>query len=206
MSQAESAPNMCEKSSGKKIIISINPNAGHGPSARQVERLAELLGDDGFELVVLGSLDEVERTANLWHKQGLLWVLVGVGGDGTAAELVNRTEAGVPILMLASGTENLLAKYIGWSQSPEQLHETIVAGRLKVFDAARAGERIFLLMIGCGFDADVVRRVDASRTGAHHPLVVFLAYSHVAFGVTDTRSYWYTHRSVAMENMRTRRP
>ncbi len=99
-----------------------------------------MLGEDGFEVTILDNLDEVAESANRWHKQGLLWVLVGVGGDGTAAELVNRTESGVPILMLPSGTENLLAKYIGWSPSsadsssaapsPEVLRETIVAGRL----------------------------------------------------------------------------
>ncbi|MBN2296751.1 MAG: hypothetical protein JXM70_30275 [Pirellulales bacterium] len=148
-----------------KVIISVNPKAGHGPSRQLAQRLADLLLDDGFEVEILEILDEVAKSANLWHKQGLLWVLVGVGGDGTAAELVNRTEPGVPIVILPSGTENLLAKYIGWSQSPEELYQTIVAGRLKVFDAARADERIFLLMIGCGFDADVVRRVDAARTG-----------------------------------------
>ena len=153
-----------------KVIISVNPKAGGGPARNRAERLAGLLEEDGFEVTILDNLDEVAESANRWHKQGLLWVLVGVGGDGTAAELVNRTEAGVPILMLPSGTENLLAKYIGWSPSSgdpsaEVLRETIVAGRLKVFDAARAGERIFLLMIGCGLDADVVHRVDASRTG-----------------------------------------
>ncbi len=153
-----------------KVIISVNPKAGGGSARQRAERLADLLGEDGFEVVILGRLDEVAKSANEWHKQGLLWVLVGVGGDGTAAELVNRTEAGVPILMLASGTENLLAKYIGWcppaaDPSPEELRQMIVDGCLKVFDAARAGERIFLLMIGCGLDADVVHRVDASRTG-----------------------------------------
>lgn len=166
MSQAESA----QRREKYKVIISINPKAGCGPARNLGERLTELLDEDGFEVRILESLDEVAQLANQWHRQGSLWVLVGVGGDGTAAELVNRTDPGVPILMLAGGTENLLAKYIGWcpssgNPSPEELRETIVAGFLKQFDAARAGGRVFLLMIGCGLDADVVRRVDASRTG-----------------------------------------
>jgi len=149
----------------KQVIISVNPKAGAGASRKRADRLAELLREDGFEVSILDDLERVADTANQWHGQGRLWVLIGVGGDGTAAELVNRTQAGVPIAMLAAGTENLLSKYIGWSQSVEEFRQTIVGGSLKVFDAARAGDRVFLLMIGCGLDAEVVRRVDGSRTG-----------------------------------------
>ena len=149
----------------KQVIISVNPKAGTASSSEKADRLAELLREDGFEVSILDNLERVAKTANQWHGQGRLWVLIGVGGDGTAAELVNRTQAGVPIAMLAAGTENLLSKYIGWSRSVEEFRETIVDGSLKVFDAARAGDRVFLLMISCGLDAEVVRRVDDSRTG-----------------------------------------
>ena len=149
----------------KQVIISVNPKAGTASSREKADRLAELLREDGFEVSILDNLERVAKTANQWHGQGRLWVLIGVGGDGTAAELVNRTQAGVPIAMLAAGTENLLSKYIGWSRSVEEFRETIVDGSLKVFDAARAGDRVFLLMIGCGLDAEVVRGVDDSRTG-----------------------------------------
>ena len=103
--------------------------------------------------------------ANDWHAQGRLRALVGVGGDGTAAELVNRTAAGVPITMLPSGTENLLARHFQLGASPESCAATIAAGRRLRLDAGLASGRLFLLMAGCGMDADVVRRLHAQRTG-----------------------------------------
>jgi diacylglycerol kinase family enzyme len=96
--------------------------------------------------------------------------LVGVGGDGTAAELVNRTSPGVPLTLLPTGNRNLLAQHLGISGDPEQLVRTIAAGRLGQWDAGRAGAgraggRIFLLMASCGLDAEVVRVLHGERRG-----------------------------------------
>ena len=91
--------------------------------------------------------------------------LVGVGGDGTAAELVNRTDEGLPLTLFPGGNSNLLARYLQMTKDPEFLCRTIVEGIVARLDAGRANGRIFLLMIGCGFDAEVVNRVHANRTG-----------------------------------------
>ncbi len=105
-----------------------------------------------------------ERAIEL-HTRGDLRVLVGVGGDGTAAELVNRTPEGLPLTLLPGGNENLLARHLRLDPEPEKLAETIARGKIVRLDAGRAGERIFLLMVGCGIDADVVRLVHERRTG-----------------------------------------
>jgi diacylglycerol kinase (ATP) len=67
------------------------------------------------------------------------------------------------LTLLPSGNENLLARYFGLSRSPEDLCRTIVRGKTIQVDAGKAGNRIFLLMIGCGFDAEVVNRVHQNR-------------------------------------------
>ena len=102
---------------------------------------------------------------NRWHAEGCLRALVGVGGDGTAADLVNRTKEGVPLVLLAAGNSNLLARYFRLSTDPEALCRTIVDGVAARVDAGVANDRIFLLMAGCGFDADVVHRLHQRRTG-----------------------------------------
>ncbi|MBN1588036.1 MAG: protein BmrU [Pirellulales bacterium] len=149
----------------REVLISVNPTAGVGAMDVEVKRLVELLGARDFNAQVLTDLDEVSAQANQMHRDGTLRALVGVGGDGTAAELVNRTEPGVPITMLPGGTENLLARYLQLRRSADALAEIIAAGRFIRLDAGRAGERLFLLMIGCGFDAEVVRRLEEQRTG-----------------------------------------
>ena len=85
------------------------------------------------------------------------------GGDGTAAELVNRTADGVPITLLPAGNSNLLARHFHISKNPEALCRMVVEGVSARIDAGAANGRVFLVMVSCGFDADVVRPVHARR-------------------------------------------
>ena len=140
---------------------------------------------------VFTDLGRVSDRANQLHQREKLRALVGVGGDGTAAELVNRTEPGVPITLLAAGTANLLSKYLRLGGKPDGLCETVLAGHLLRLDAGLADGRLFLVMVSCGFDADVVERVHAhreekSRKGGH---IGYLTYIKPIFDAI--RSYKY---------------
>jgi diacylglycerol kinase family enzyme len=126
-----------------------------------------------FEAELATDLAEVTEKAEQYFRDGQLRVLVGVGGDGTAAELVNRTSPGVPVTLLAAGTANLIAKYLKLGRTPQRLADQIAAGHLLQLDAGRVtpvsndGEttpgRLFLVMLGCGLDGDVVHRVHSHR-------------------------------------------
>jgi len=145
------------------VLISVNPKAGRRSSPGRVDRLVARLGRRGFHVRVSTDLAEVAAEANRLHAQGQLRALVGVGGDGTAAELANRTAPGVPITLLPAGTANLIAKHLRLAATPEKLSETIAAGTLLQLDAGTAGGRLFLVMVSCGFDAEVVQRVHTHR-------------------------------------------
>jgi diacylglycerol kinase family enzyme len=147
------------------VLVLVNPKAGAKSALATVDRLAKLAGQRGFHVEVLADLGQAASLANQWHTAGRLRALVGVGGDGTAAELVNRTAVGVPLTLLPAGNENLLARYLGLAGTAEGCCQTLAAARVVRLDAARAGDRIFLLMASCGLDAEVVRRVHARRTG-----------------------------------------
>ena len=154
------------------VLISVNPKAGRRSVSGKVDRLVELLRERKMSVEVFTDLGQVSDRANRLHRGQELRALVGVGGDGTAAELVNRTEPGVPITLLAAGTANLLSKHLRLGSKPDRLCETILAGHLLRLDAGLAGGRLFLVMVSCGFDADVVERVHAhreekSRKGGH---------------------------------------
>ena len=147
------------------VLILMNPKAGAQDSKLRVERLAENLRTRGFSPEIFTDLQLVTQKAVHLHADGNLRALVAVGGDGTAAELVNRTPAGLPLALLPSGNENLLARHLHIEPAPEKLAETIARGKIVHLDAGRAGGRIFLLMVGCGLDAEVVRLVHQRRTG-----------------------------------------
>lgn len=149
------------------VIVSVNPKAGRRSPSLRAEELQGRLREKGFQVELLSDSDEIVEKARTLHAEGRLRVLIGVGGDGTAAMLVNRTEAGTPVSLLSAGTANLLAKHFQLGRTPRQLTETILDGRLLTLDAGRVvtkgAERLFLVMVGCGFDADVVRQVHAHR-------------------------------------------
>jgi len=179
------------------VLISVNPKAGRRSAARRVDRLVDLLGRRGFDVAIHTDLAEVCAEADRLHAEGRLRALVGIGGDGTAAELANRTKEGVPLTLLAAGTANLLSKHFGFSGHPERLCQSIVEGNLLRIDAGRAAGRLFLVMVGCGFDADVVRRVhshrEANPRGAHIGYASYtkpILESIRSYGYPEIQVYW----------------
>lgn len=148
-----------------RVAILINPKSGRTAAQPWAERLADRLRNGGFQTELFTDLAAAASQANQWHAEGCLRALVGAGGDGTAAELVNRTTEGVPITLLPAGNSNLLAGCFRLSKDPDALCRTIAEGVVARVDAGLANGRIFLLMAGCGFDAEVVHRVHARRTG-----------------------------------------
>ena len=132
---------------------------------RSESRCLELLRAAGYEVSVLTDLNALASEANRLFAAGQLRALVAVGGDGTVAELVNRTVPGVPLTVLPAGNENLLARHFHLGPSPEECVRTLLDGQIVLRDAGRAGGRIFLLMVSCGFDAEVVHSLHTYRTG-----------------------------------------
>lgn len=148
-----------------RVLVSVNPKAGARPRANCVGQLIELLTRQGLTVRSVSDLDEAAELAVGWHGEGTLRAVVAAGGDGTAAELANRTPPGVPLALLPLGTENLLAKYLGVHRSVDEAAAAILGGRCWQIDAGQAGQRLFLLMVSCGFDADVVARLHGRRRG-----------------------------------------
>ncbi|MDR0391078.1 MAG: hypothetical protein LBH59_04155 [Planctomycetaceae bacterium] len=161
------------------IIISVNPKAGRCSSFFRAEELLGRLNAKGFRAELLTDLDEVSAKANQFFAEGSLRVVVGVGGDGTAATLVNRTTKGTPITLLPAGTANLISKHFRLGNTPAKLADMIENGKLITLDAGKVTfansnvgetdvdanklERLFLVMMSCGFDADIVNGVHAKR-------------------------------------------
>lgn len=158
------------------VVISVNPKAGRSSVMRKARSLARLLSHEGLTVEIHDNLEQLTEAANGYFAEGTLRTVVGVGGDGTAAELSNRLAAGVPLTLLACGTANVLAKFLGLSDCPERLCQTIVAGKVARMDAARANGRLFLAMFGVGFDAQVVEQLHAWRQAAGGRPISYWSY------------------------------
>lgn len=146
-----------------RVILLVNPMAGSGKSRRLADRLARVLQGHGFQVEIIGELSEAAEAAQQFHAAGQLRALVGLGGDGTAAALANGTTPGVPLAFFPAGTSNLVARQLGYSAHVDRFAQGLIAGRYVRLDAGCAAGRLFLAMLGCGFDAAVVQEVHARR-------------------------------------------
>ncbi|QDU97829.1 diacylglycerol/lipid kinase family protein [Lignipirellula cremea] len=154
----------------RKVIVSANPKAGARSGRPQIDAVSAQLTARGFDVETATDIDHVAAQAVRWQESGQLRCVVAAGGDGTVALVANRTPPGTPLAILPLGTENLLARYLGVSPDPGRLCDLIEHSGTVQLDAGLADGRIFLLMVSCGFDAEVVRRLHQERSGHIHHL------------------------------------
>lgn len=158
-----------DKTSGQRIIVFGNPRAGARSRQETIDAFVSQLESRKYQIEKVTDPAVLSDLVATRLKEGDLRLVVSAGGDGTVRLVVNLTPAETPIMPLPMGTENLLAKYLRIPKEPDQWPEIVDSGSLVRWDTGRVIEgdqsRIFLLMLGCGFDADVVRRLDESRSG-----------------------------------------
>lgn len=147
------------------ILIAANPKSGSSSRAALVAELAAGLCKRGFAVTVCDQLTQVETLGQRYSGSGELHCVVAAGGDGTAAAVVNLIPQDTPLAIFPLGTENLLARYLELTNDPSAAAEMIQVGRTRKLDAGQAAGRLFLVMLGCGFDAEVVAHMHQVRSG-----------------------------------------
>ncbi len=167
------------------VLISVNPRAGYRDRSAAVAELRAALARQGFTSEQYTDIAALQLRAAELHASEQLRAVVAAGGDGTIALLANNTPQGAPLAILPLGTENLLAKHLGLAADPVAAAQLIADGFTHSFDMGDAGGRLFSLMVGCGFDAEVVRRLHNERKGNIHHL------SYVKPIVEAIRTYEY---------------
>ncbi len=151
----------------KLVMLLHNPKAGRHSSQRRMEKLVRSIQELGYQVEVSTDLAQATEVANRRHEAGDLRCLIGLGGDGTALELINRCSTGVPLLLYPAGTSNLAASYLEISKNPIEAARLVQSGRVLRLDAGAANGRLFLVMASCGFDAAAVQMVHRRRLQGH---------------------------------------
>lgn len=175
------------------VLISVNPKAGARSGVDRVDALERELAARGFVVERETDIDVVSQRAHDYFAAGRLQAVVAAGGDGTVSLVLNRTPLGVPLAILSMGTENLLATQFRLKVKPKRLAELIASGHSTVLDVGQANGRLFLLMLGVGFDAQVVHEVDRRRTGHIYKWSYFKPIWH------SIRKYRYPEMDVSID-------
>ncbi len=146
------------------VAIQRNPRSGSGQRRALLLELIACLRGHGLRPRIFSRRERLQEYLTNPDRRASLVCIVAAGGDGTAGDVINRYP-GVPVAVLPLGTENLLARYLGIKRSGRFVADMIAAGRTRHIDLGVAGDRRFSLMASCGFDADVLQRTHARRTG-----------------------------------------
>ena len=147
------------------IVISRNPHSGKSASHERVAELQRQLLAAGYRVEIPDSVPACCERVEHGLASGELRTVIAAGGDGTLNMLVNKLPPGVPFLGFPLGTENLVAKFLGWSADPHRVCNLLEQGSVVDLDAGQANGQIFLVMFSCGLDADIVHRLHAARRG-----------------------------------------
>ncbi len=153
------------------VIIIFNPAAGRR-RAQLLWRVLDVMAANGVRL-------EIIETGHAGHAMALareaastgVRLVVAAGGDGTIAEVANGLAgSGCRLGIIPLGTANVLAHELGLPFAPRDVAAALAFGRTRVVwpglatrPAARAeaagASRLFVQMVGVGFDAQVVHRL-----------------------------------------------
>jgi len=146
------------------MLIVFNPAAGER-RAERLWRVLDLLVNNGIRI-------ELAETAHRGHATILAReaagrgarLIVAAGGDGTIAEVANGLSGIAARLgVIPLGTANVLAHELGLPFAPRAVAAALAFGRTRTIwpglAQSPAGERLFVQMLGAGFDAAVVHHL-----------------------------------------------
>jgi diacylglycerol kinase (ATP) len=146
-----------------RTLVVVNPVSGRGRAREVAPAVVEALRAQGsvrtLETSRRGDAEAIAR-----QNAGEVDRIVVVGGDGTLNEVVNGLDGRVvPLGQIPIGGANVLARELGIPLDVAAAARALRDAVPRRIDAGRCRGRRFLLMVGAGFDADVVHRVASSR-------------------------------------------
>ena len=150
----------------RRIQFIVNPVSGSRRNTTEVLALARRLRADGDYVDIHSTrcAGDARRFAETVPAD--VDVVVTVGGDGTISEVVHGLiEHPIPVVVMPTGTENLLAREFGLRADAHLLYETIQANCRQWIDVGVVNGRHFMIIAGVGFDAEVVHRLVRQRKG-----------------------------------------
>ena len=154
-----------------KITIIFNPVAGNRRDALLHDTVAALVRR-GFQVSVIGTTGPGNAThvAAEAVAEGVD-AIVAAGGDGTINEVVSGVVGSdIPVGIIPMGTANVLALEFRLPRRAEAIADVIAGGVTRRLHIGRINGRRFLLMVGAGFDGQVVHAIDFAmkrRWGKH---------------------------------------
>jgi diacylglycerol kinase family enzyme len=159
--RAKKAP--ARKSSPKKTVMIVNPNAGRLSEGARNDVVAALRARIDVEVLATTARDTGVDLSTEAARSGVETV-IAFGGDGHINEVVNGVaETDVGLGIIPGGTMNVFARALGIPLDPEAAIEQLIralGSPSRTVPLGRMDDRYFTFSAGCGFDAEAASRVE----------------------------------------------
>lgn len=160
----------------RSACLIFNPVAGQSDPEQDLSTIRALLEPE-IDLDIRLTTPDVDagQLAQEAVKQGV-HTIIASGGDGTlsaAAEALVGTS--IPLGVISRGTANAFASALGIPDTIEAACQTILAGTTKVVDTALCNGKPMVLLVGIGFEAEVVEKADRETKNRLGMLAYILA-------------------------------
>jgi diacylglycerol kinase family enzyme len=138
-------------------ILIVNPFAS-GVSERKLAAVQAALPPGTKTLLTQARGEATEIAAEWSPKMEAIYVF---SGDGTYNEVINGMRADIPVWFIPGGGTSVLPRALGLPRNPVHAAQRIGFGKPRRISLGRINGRLFSFSAGIGFDAELVRRVDA---------------------------------------------
>jgi diacylglycerol kinase family enzyme len=146
-----------------RLRLIVNPVAT-GVSEPLLDEVVAVLGQ--VASVEVARTERAGHAAELAAREGAD-IVVGMGGDGTANEVVNGVATGVATAFLPAGATSVFVRQLGFPNNPRRAAR-MLAGAIAVGSTQEVGlgvldGRRFTFSAGLGIDAEAMRLVEEAR-------------------------------------------
>jgi len=187
----------------RDAVIIANPTSGsYIFNRRQLEEAMSFLLSYGWNVAL--KLTEAAGDARLYARDAVaekVDVVIAAGGDGTINEVIQELVGSETALgVLPIGTANVWAREMGIPLDIAGATEILAYGSTRRIDAGSVNGRYFLLMVGIGFDGEVIRAVEKNKLKRLGVVGYLLASFWLSFGYDS----FHVYMKIGEQEVRTR--
>jgi diacylglycerol kinase family enzyme len=141
----------------KRAALIVNPFAS-SVTETGLAAVEEALSGVEFEVLLT---EQAQHATELAREVRDVDALLVFGGDGLLNEVLNGVDGSIRVGVVPGGRTNVVVRALGLPIDPVEAVSAIRSGRERRVSLGRVNGRRFAFAAGLGFDAELVRRVDA---------------------------------------------
>lgn len=151
--------------------VIINPISGAGVDTHAAEKRVALARQAAAEANIPVEILLTERAGHARELAAAFRaasspLVVSWGGDGTANEVASAlVGSSIPLGLVPSGSGNGLATELGFSRDPRTALRDAFTGTSREIDAGEANGRVFINLLGVGFDGHIAHQFQLLAQG-----------------------------------------